>query len=146
MAMWKLCVVDDESNRTVVKLVRGDYSVGRAEDSTIRLTERNISRAHARIFREGDEEWNIEDKGSYTGSFVNGERVSGSRSLKHGDTIQLGDYRLELMDENQQAVEAKALDQAVSAAQMPDRFVVVQGPNLGAIFPLARAEAARRSR
>ena len=44
--MWKLCVVDDESNRTVVKLVRGDYSLGRGEDSTIRLTERNISRLH----------------------------------------------------------------------------------------------------
>ena len=120
--MWKLCVVDDESNRTVVKLVRGDYSVGRAEDSTIRLTERNISRAHARISRDGDDEWHIEDKGSYTGSFVNGERVTGRRKLQHGDTIQLGDYRLELMDEDQQAVEAKTLDQAVTAAQLPDRL------------------------
>jgi pSer/pThr/pTyr-binding forkhead associated (FHA) protein len=136
VVMWKLCVVDDESNRTVVKLVRGDYSVGRAEDSTIRLTERNISRAHARIFREGEDEWKLEDKGSYTGSFVNGERVAGSRPLKHGDTIQLGDYRLELMDEMQQAVEAKALDQAVTAAQLPDRLVVVQGPNLGTVYPL----------
>ena len=89
--MWKLCVVDDESNRTVVKLVRGDYSVGRAEDCTIRLTERNISRSHARIYRDGDDEWTLEDKNSYTGSFVNGERVSGTRALKHGDTIQLGD-------------------------------------------------------
>ncbi|HKO95261.1 MAG TPA: FHA domain-containing protein, partial [Polyangiaceae bacterium] len=70
--MWKLCVVDDESNRTVVKLVRGDYSLGRAEDSTIRLTERNISRLHARLFREGETEWTLEDKNSYTGSFVNG--------------------------------------------------------------------------
>jgi pSer/pThr/pTyr-binding forkhead associated (FHA) protein len=134
--MWKLCVVDDESNRTVVKLVRGDYSVGRAEDSTIRLTERNISRSHARVFRDDDDEWQIEDKGSYTGSFVNGERVQGRRALKHGDTIQLGDYRLELMDEEQQAVDAKALDQAVSAATLPDRLVVVQGPNVGTVYPL----------
>jgi pSer/pThr/pTyr-binding forkhead associated (FHA) protein len=136
VVMWKLCVVDDESNRTVVKLVRGDYSVGRAEDCTIRLTERNISRSHARIYRDGDDEWTLEDKNSYTGSFVNGERVSGTRPLKHGDTIQLGDYRLELMDENQQAVDAKALDQALSAAQLPDRLVIVQGPNVGTVFPL----------
>lgn len=134
--MWKLCVVDDESNRTVVKLVRGDYSLGRAEDSTIRLTERNISRLHARLFREGEAEWTIEDKNSYTGSFVNGERVSAPRQLKHGDTIQLGDYRLELMDETQQAVEARALDQLVSAAQLPDRFVIVQGPGVGTVYPL----------
>jgi pSer/pThr/pTyr-binding forkhead associated (FHA) protein len=136
VAMWKLCVVDDESNRTVVKLVRGDYSVGRAEDSTIRLTERNISRSHARVFRDEDDDWQIEDKGSYTGSFVNGERVTGRRALKHGDTIQLGDYRLELMDEEQQAVDAKALDQAVSAATLPDRLIVVQGPNVGNVYPL----------
>jgi ABC transport system ATP-binding/permease protein len=134
--MWKLCVVDDESNRTVVKLVRGDYSLGRAEDSTIRLTERNISRLHARLFREGEAEWTLEDKNSYTGSFVNGERVAAPRHLKHGDTIQLGDYRLELMDETQQAVEARALDQLVSATQLPDRFVIVQGPGVGTVYPL----------
>ncbi len=134
--MWKLCVVDDESNRTVVKLVRGDYSLGRAEDSTIRLTERNISRLHARLFRQGDNDWTIEDKNSYTGSFVNGERLSGPRTLKHGDTIQLGDYRLELMDESQQAVEARTIDALVSAAQLPDRFVVVQGPGVGTVYPL----------
>jgi pSer/pThr/pTyr-binding forkhead associated (FHA) protein len=134
--MWKLCVVDDESNRTVVKLVRSDYSLGRAEDSTIRLTERNISRTHARLYREGDAEWTIEDKNSYTGSFVNGERVSAPRHLKHGDTIQLGDYRLELMDESQQAIESRALDALVSAAQLPDRFVVVQGPGVGTVYPL----------
>lgn len=135
--MWKLCVVDDESNRTVVKLVRGDYSLGRAEDSTIRLTERNISRLHARLFRQGDNDWTIEDKSSYTGSFVNGERLAAPRTLKHGDTIQLGDYRLELMDESQQAVDARSIDALVSAAQLPDRFVVVQGPGVGTVYPLA---------
>ena len=134
--MWKLCVVDDESNRTVVKLVRADYSLGRAEDSTIRLTERNISRLHARLFRQGDNDWTIEDKNSYTGSFVNGERLNGPRQLKHGDTIQLGDYRLELMDESQQAVDARSIDALVSAAQLPDRFVVVQGPGVGTVYPL----------
>lgn len=134
--MWKLCVVDDESNRTVVKLVRGDYSLGRAEDSTIRLTERNISRLHARLFRQGDNDWTIEDKNSYTGSFVNGERLAAPRTLKHGDTIQLGDYRLELMDESQQAVDARSIDALVSAAQLPDRFVVVQGPGVGTVYPL----------
>lgn len=135
--MWKLCVVDDESNRTVVKLVRSDYTVGRAEDCTIRLTERNISRAHARIFRNGDDEWRIEDRGSYTGSFVNGEKVEGERSLQHGDTIRLGEYRLELTDDDRAAdVDAPGLPQVPSAAELPDRFVVVQGPALGVVHPL----------
>jgi len=40
--MWKLTIEDDQANKTVVHLVRDEYSVGRAEDNTVRLTERNI--------------------------------------------------------------------------------------------------------
>ena len=48
--MWKLVIEDDESNRTVVPLTRdqGIRSVG-AIGNTIRLTERNVSRDHARL-------------------------------------------------------------------------------------------------
>jgi pSer/pThr/pTyr-binding forkhead associated (FHA) protein len=135
--MWKLCVVDDESNRTMVKLVRSDYSIGRAEDSTIRLTERNISRAHARLYRENGA-WVLEDRESFTGSFINGERVKGARHVKHGDTIQLGDYRLDLSDEEAElaAAQAPPAEAAAPAAPLPDRFIVVQGPDVGTVFPL----------
>ena len=43
--MWKLTIEDDQASKTVVQLVRDDYSIGRAEDNTVRLTERNISSA-----------------------------------------------------------------------------------------------------
>jgi pSer/pThr/pTyr-binding forkhead associated (FHA) protein len=135
--MWKLCVVDDESNRTMVKLVRSDYSIGRAEDSTIRLTERNISRAHARLYRDNGA-WMLEDRESFTGSFINGERVKGARTVKHGDTIQLGDYRLDLSDEEAElaAAQAPPAEAAAPAAPLPDRFIVVQGPDVGSVFAL----------
>lgn len=135
--MWKLCVVDDESNRTMVKLVRSDYSIGRAEDSTIRLTERNISRTHARLFRDSGA-WVLEDRESFTGSFINGERVKGARQVKHGDTIQLGDYRLDLSDEEAElaAAQAPPAEAAAPAAPLPDRFIVVQGPDVGSVFAL----------
>jgi pSer/pThr/pTyr-binding forkhead associated (FHA) protein len=135
--MWKLCVVDDESNRTMVKLVRPDYSIGRAEDSTIRLTERNISRSHARLYRENGA-WMLEDRESFTGSFINGERVKGARAVKHGDTIQLGDYRLDLSDEEaeQAAAEAPPMEALAPAAPLPDRFIIVQGPDVGTTFAL----------
>jgi ABC transport system ATP-binding/permease protein len=135
--MWKLCVVDDESNRTMVKLVRADYSIGRAEDSTIRLTERNISRTHARLFRDNGA-WVLEDRESFTGSFINGERVKGARQVKHGDTIQLGDYRLDLSDEEAElaAAQAPQAEAAAPAAPLPDRFIVVQGPDVGTVFAL----------
>src|SRR5215207_7565437 len=96
--MWKLTIEDDQANRTVVPLARDEYSIGRGEDNTVRLTERNISRRHCRIAREA-ERWVVFDVGSYNGCYVNGARVSQQHQLVHGDLVQLGDYRLELVDD-----------------------------------------------
>ena len=49
--MWKLVIEDDEGKRTVVPLSREQYSIGRKDGNTIRLTERNVSREHARIVK-----------------------------------------------------------------------------------------------
>jgi predicted component of type VI protein secretion system len=96
--MWKLGIEDDQGNKTVVNLVRDEYSIGRSEENTVRLTERNISRHHALLKRNGSG-WLIEDKQSYNGCFVNGVRVADMHRLDHGDLVQLGDYRLEVVDE-----------------------------------------------
>ena len=54
-----------------------------------------ISRRHARFARAGDGPWTIEDLGSTNGTFVEGERVEGApRSLRQGDTIEVGGTRL----------------------------------------------------
>jgi pSer/pThr/pTyr-binding forkhead associated (FHA) protein len=50
--MWKLVIEDDEGNRTVVPLTRDQYSIGRRDGNTIRLTERNVSRDHARLLKK----------------------------------------------------------------------------------------------
>ena len=142
--MWKLTIEDDQANRTVVPLARDEYSIGRGEDNTVRLTERNISRRHARIAREA-EHWVVFDAGSYNGCYVNGARVSQRQPLTHGDLVQLGDYRLELVDD---AVEqaAQAFDSKVtvpaaparssSLLGQPDRLVMLVGPTPGAEFAL----------
>jgi ABC transport system ATP-binding/permease protein len=141
--MWKLTIEDDQANRTVVPLARDEYSIGRGEDNTVRLTERNISRRHARIAREA-ERWVVFDAGSYNGCYVNGARVSQRQELVHGDLVQLGDYRLELVDEAveqaQSAFDSKATVPAAPRAQallgQPDRLVMLVGPTPGVEFAL----------
>src|SRR5512132_669998 len=96
--MWKLAIEDDQGNRTVVNLVRDEYSIGRAEENTVRLTERNISRRHAKIAKNGTN-WMLSDVGSHNGSFLNGVRVTDTQKVEHGDLLQFGDYRLEMIDE-----------------------------------------------
>jgi pSer/pThr/pTyr-binding forkhead associated (FHA) protein len=89
----KLIIEDDEGRKTVVPLVRDEITIGRQEGNTIRLTERNVSRRHARLVKE-DGRILIEDLGSYNGVRVNGEKISGPTRIKEGDLVEIGDYDL----------------------------------------------------
>lgn len=119
--MWKLVIEDDEGKRTVVPLTRDDYTIGRQEGNTIRLTERNVSREHGRIKRRKNgappsptngsnkDHFVLEDRSSYNGLFVNGLRVAHTQDLQHGDLIQIGDYRIVLQDDAASALETAAI-------------------------------------
>ena len=48
----KLIIKDDEGRKTVVPLVRDEITIGRQDGNTIRLTERNVSRRHARLVKD----------------------------------------------------------------------------------------------
>lgn len=141
--MWKLRIEDDQSNRTVVSLVRKRYTIGRAEPNSVRLTERNVSRYHAELERRGDV-WVFRDLDSYTGSFVDDERVDGEVELGHASRIRVGDYMVVLYDDaigeiasNQSAMTLPAVQPGDTSPAGPvDRFVVVEGPDVGAEFAL----------
>ncbi|HYQ46945.1 MAG TPA: FHA domain-containing protein [Polyangiaceae bacterium] len=142
--MWKLTIEDDQASKTVVHLVRDDYTIGRAEENTVRLTERNISRRHARLTKPG-ERWLLLDLTSYNGCYVNGQRVSEKHEIVHGDLVQLGDYRLQILDDSildpvsfDKAVTMPAAPRSQALLGQPDRLVMVIGPTVGAEFPLTQ--------
>lgn len=93
--MYKLIIQDDEGKTTVVPLIRDELTIGRQEGNTIRLTERNVSRRHAKLVR-GQEEIIIEDLDSYNGVRVNGSRIQGRAEIKEADRVQIGDYLIEV--------------------------------------------------
>ena len=96
--MFKLVIQDDEGKTTVVPLIRDEITIGRKEGNTIRLTERNVSRKHAKISRANGAVA-IEDLGSYNGVRVNGTRISQRTVLSISDRVQIGDYLIELKAE-----------------------------------------------
>jgi hypothetical protein len=65
-------------------------TIGRNLANDITIPESSLSRQHARI-RATPYGFVIEDLGSTNGTFVNGQRVTGSTPLRPGDTLQLGD-------------------------------------------------------
>ena len=89
----KLIIEDDEGRKTVVPLAREEITIGRQDGNTIRLTERNVSRRHARLLKENGNLL-IEDLGSYNGVRVNGEKISAPTKIKEGDLVEIGDYDL----------------------------------------------------
>ena len=91
--MLKLSIEDDEGKTTVVPLTRDEMTVGRQEGNTIRLTERNVSRRHARLSRQNGTLC-IEDLSSFTGVRVNGTKIVSPTPLREGDEVQIGDYRI----------------------------------------------------
>ena len=91
--MFKLTIEDDEGKTTVIPLIRDEMTIGRQDGNTIRLTERNISRKHARLVRQNGTMY-VEDLASYTGVRVNGARIVAMTPVAEGDEVQIGDYKL----------------------------------------------------
>ena len=72
-----------------------DISLGRAPGNDVVLTDSAVSGHHARI-KVDNGTIVVEDLGSTNGTFVNGERVVGSRSVGLSDELYLCAYRLEV--------------------------------------------------
>jgi pSer/pThr/pTyr-binding forkhead associated (FHA) protein len=126
--VYQIAIVDDEGQVTTVPMIRDEFTIGRKEGNVIRLTERNVSRNHARIARENGRFF-LSDQGSYNGTRLNGRRVRGKMPLSPGDEVGIGDYTLRV-----EVLEGAAVAAAPAAAAEPVRppqiTVVVEGkPN-----------------
>ena len=93
--MFKLTIEDDEGKTTVVPVIRDEMTIGRHEGNTIRLTDRNVSRRHARLMRQNGSIF-VEDLKSFTGVRVNGAKIAAPTAVSESDQLQIGDYKIRL--------------------------------------------------
>jgi pSer/pThr/pTyr-binding forkhead associated (FHA) protein len=94
-ASFSLIIEDDAGKQIVVPFAKDVITIGRKEGNTIRLTERNVSRFHAKLLKENGSV-RVEDLSSFNGIKLNGDRISGVALVNSGDVIEIGDYHLEL--------------------------------------------------
>ncbi|MDB4966441.1 MAG: hypothetical protein JWN44_2130 [Myxococcales bacterium] len=80
----------------VFELTAMEVAVGRAVDNDVVLDDPSLSRKHAKLYRRGAAELEIEDLGSSNGSFLNGRKV-GRAAVRPGDTVRFGElnFRVE---------------------------------------------------
>jgi pSer/pThr/pTyr-binding forkhead associated (FHA) protein len=130
--VYQISIIDDEGQVTKVPMVRDEFTVGRKEGNVIRLTERNVSRSHARILRENGRFF-LNDLGSYNGTKLNGRRIRGKMPLSPGDEIGIGDYTLRV-----ELVEGAVATAPPAAEQVkPPQITVVAEGKPGAVHILS---------
>ena len=80
---------------TRITLGEAQITIGRAEDSTLVITDDFASARHARLVpREG--QWFVEDLGSTNGTYLDRGKVSGPTPVPLGVPIRIGRTSLEL--------------------------------------------------
>lgn len=82
---------------TGTRITLGDQTIliGRADDSTLVLTDDFASSRHARLTqREG--RWYVEDLGSTNGTYLDQQRVQGPLAVAPGQPIRIGATVIEL--------------------------------------------------
>lgn len=89
LAPYNLVVQYGPQPGQLFQLVYGSQTIGRGADNQIVVQEPAISRQHAQITVQPEGVW-IQDLGSSNGTFVNGQRLTGSVWLRPGDQIRLG--------------------------------------------------------
>jgi DNA-binding CsgD family transcriptional regulator len=104
-------VTSEGQLRSRVLVVDGDeLVVGRRSESDLHLPDPHVSRAHAVVRRHSGAVW-LEDLGSTGGTFVNGEQVTGSQALRHGDIVRFGTVETRFEDRS-------ALSESEDATQL----------------------------
>jgi predicted component of type VI protein secretion system len=74
----------------IYSLEKSEIFIGREAGIAVFINDVEVSRRHARLTSQAGNVF-IEDLGSTNGTFVNGQRLTGSRILNPGDTILLGE-------------------------------------------------------
>ena len=91
----KLVVLEGPLSGQSFALSGAPITIGRADDSTLVLSDDYVSTRHARLVPRGDD-WLVEDLGSTNGTYLDRQKVSGPTPVRPGVKIRVGKTVMEL--------------------------------------------------
>ncbi|MGC4886027.1 MULTISPECIES: FHA domain-containing protein FhaB/FipA [unclassified Micromonospora] len=94
-AAHQMVVTAGQLAGTRITLGEAQITIGRAEDSTLVITDDYASARHARLVPR-DGQWYVEDLGSTNGTYLDRAKVTGPTPVPLGVPIRIGRTSLEL--------------------------------------------------
>ncbi|WP_433331156.1 FHA domain-containing protein FhaB/FipA [Spirillospora sp. CA-294931] len=94
-APHQMVVVQGERAGTVIDLTGVPITIGRANDSTLVVTDDYASSRHARLFAQ-DGQWIVEDLGSTNGTYLGRTKVTRPMPVPPGVPVRIGKTVIEL--------------------------------------------------
>jgi len=73
--------------------IRGSCSLGRSVSNQVPLPDERVSRRHAVIQAQQDNEFWLVDFGSRNGTYLNDKRIAQPTRLEHGDLVRVGPFQ-----------------------------------------------------
>ena len=128
--MPRLIVLARNSSVRQINIAGPSTTIGRAADNRVCIDSDKVSRQHALIEWTGDR-YLLADLGSRNGTYLNDERVIGTRPLGNGDAITVGDCRLRFLYSATVLPPAEALRLATVADGLVQIDAPARGTRLG---------------
>ncbi len=92
----RLKVVKGKPRGHCLAFPNGEFMFGRGPECDVRPNSDLVSRQHC-LLRITDDGATIRDLGSMNGTLINGQLVTGARTLAAGDTLEIGPLVLEVV-------------------------------------------------
>ncbi len=98
--MFKLLATDGERSYSW-ELKDGEYELGRGKECDFVISNKTISRRHAKLVVNGSAEFiQVEDLGSHNGVSINGRRITTREKVQPGDEFMFGEVECKLISAN----------------------------------------------
>lgn len=132
-----------DRRQPAVWLVESVFTLGSGGKNNLIIDDDGVSEVHAEIRKEGDHLY-LGDLRSFTGTFVNGSRITERFQLRAGDRITLGKVELEIIDPKTAGTSSAAAP-AAPAVKSEWSLTALGGELKGKSFPLHGIVALGRS-
>ena len=128
----RLLVKQSDGTAKELEFEQGPISIGRGANNRVFLPDKGVSREHAVIRAMGGGKWMIEDLGSSNKTYLN-DKVVHKAEIKHGDSLRITDFTLEVILENPPAEKILQAEDTLlhleAALTTPKHETVVRKPD-----------------